>query len=828
MADLFCIETDNVMLEWGEPRGGGHAAFAGAKPGLGLLVIEPRRSGLAFGDKTRRAGVPKDLETDPYQPVGPRLFEQTDYTVSLRSKSAQPVSLEHRDPVILRDLKRNSDLVYGVVNYGSQVGHSTFVVMVGSEEELRFTVEVFPSKLDYQSDYQKITAEIREVLTGLALDYLQSTFRSGDAEAAMKPSGLEWLTILRSIAGELELALRYIASRPHMGLAREPRSVRIETVRRVDATVRRMAVKQNAVEGGSLIRRGMTLRRRVDERRPRATLDTPEHRWISGQLVRIRRHIASLRCAESMRAADLRTTRTLEELDDLETRLVRMIQLEPFAAAIGSPPAEFASLQLLASPGYQQAYKLCMTLSLGLRLTGDAVELSVKDIAVLYEYWCYLTLVRAVGLKTGRATSAKDLFTIEQCGLRVNLQEGCEQTVFFEVEHGRRIRLVYNPTFQGRWILLPQQPDMMLSLEDPDWSGLHVILDAKYRIDSSQRYVDSYKSPGPPEDALNVLHRYRDAILESKPDRPRRTVVYALALFPYQEPSPGSFLDGHLWGALKNIGLGAIPLLPDSTAYLERWLDDLLNHTGWDLAECAIPHRATEKLAEWRLAASQPVIVGSLRGGAPRQHFDWIRSNGAYYTRLTKQPRQLSARYLALYSPETLRKRGAITHWAEVIDIDIVERGGINTPWPARKPAERQVLYRLGSILRLPQPVENLSGQRFPPLRWTSRLGLLRARRLEELSLETEPEWRLYDALVVNGLDFKLEPEPPRGIDLEDPVGRTWFRVGRRKVQYRGADGFLVTSYDGNSYHARVEDVLHAIWPLRPRSREAPGRGPET
>jgi predicted component of viral defense system (DUF524 family) len=828
MADLFCIETDNVLLEWSEPRGGGPAIFAGVRPGPGLLVIEPRRPGLAFGGKTYRTGVPKDLETDPYQPVGPRLFEQTDYTVSLRSKSGQPISLAHRDPGILRDLKRNSDSVYGVVNYGSQVGHSTFVVMVGSEEEFRFTLEVFPTKLDYHSDYQKIIAEIREVLTGLALEYLQSTFRSGDPEEATKPSGLEWLTILRSIAGELELALLYIASRPHIGLARERRSVRIETVRRVDATLRRMVVKQNAAVGGSPLRGGVTLRRRVEERRPQATLDTPEHRWISGQLVRIRRHIASLRCAESMRAADRQTARTLEDLDDLETRLVRMIQLEPFAAATGPPPAEFASLQLLASPGYQQAYKLCMTLSLGLRLVGDAVELSVKDIAVLYKYWCYLTLVRAVGLKTGRASSATELFTIEQRGLRVNLQKGREQAVSVDAGRGRRIRLVYNPTFQGRWILLPQQPDIMLTLEEPDWSGLHVILDAEYRIDASQRYVDSYKSPGPPEDALNVLHRYRDAILESKPDRPRRTVVQALALFPYQEHSPGSFFDGQLWGALKNIGLGAIPLLPDSTTYLERWLDDLLNHTGWDLAECAIPHRATEKLAEWRLAASQPVIVGSLRGGAPRQHFNWIRSNGAYYTKLTKQPRQLSARYLALYSPDTLRQRGAITHWAEVIDIDIVERGGINTPWPAREPAERQVLYRLGSILRLPHPVENLSGQRFPALRWTSRLGLLRARRLEELSLETEPEWRLYDALVVNGIDFELEPEPPRGIDREDPVGRTWFRVGRRKVQYRGADGFLVTSYDGNGYHARVEGVLHAIWPLRPRSREVPTRGPET
>jgi predicted component of viral defense system (DUF524 family) len=809
--NLFCIETDKVLLEWSEPRGGAPATLAGALPGPGLLTIEPRRQDLTFKQKTFRMGVPRGLERDPYQRVGPRLFEQTDYTVSVRSKEGLSLSLEHRDPIILRDLRRGSDSVYGVVNYGSQVGLSTFAVFAGGVEELRFTVEVFPTKLDYYNDYQQIVAEIREILTGLALEYLRSTFRLGATERAAKPTHLEWLTILRFIVEDLERALRYIAGRPRQGLSREARSVRVETARRVDATLRRMLVKQSSIGSAELLSGGLTVRRRVDERRARATLDTPEHRWISAQLLRIRREVAVLRQAESGRQASQRTPRILEELDHLEAHVVRMIQLEPFAAATGSPPTEFASLQLLAAPGYQEAYRLCLILSLGLRLVGEAVELSVKDLAVLYEYWCYLTLVRALGLKTGQTIGAKDLFSIEERGLRVQLQRGREQAVVFDAGNGRRIRLTYNPRFQGKWILLPQQPDMMLVLEDPDWLGLQVVVDAKYRVDASQPYVDKYKSPGPPEDALNVLHRYRDAILESRRDRPRRIVVQALALFPYQETSPGSFLYGQLWGALKNIGLGAIPLLPDSTAYLESWLDDLLNQTGWDLAESAIPHTVTEKLMDWRLAASEPVLVGALRGGEAAQHLDWIRDEGLYYTKLTEQPRLLSARYLAVYSPEALRRPGAVTHWAPVNDIAVTDRKEIDTPWSGRDTDERIVLYKLGKLDRLPRPVENVSGQRFPVLRWTSRLGLLRASRLEELSLETEPEWRFHDALTVAGVDFELESDPPRRMDTENPVGRAWFKVGRSKVRYSGADGFLI-SFDGEIRHcARIESVMEAI-----------------
>ena len=63
-------------------------------------------------------------------------------------------------------------------------------------------------------------------------------------------------------------------------------------------------------------------------------------------------------------------------------------------------------------------------------------------------------------------------------------------------------------------MLIPQRPDMVITLEKKDWPAMHLVLDAKYRLDASPDYINRYKSPGPPEDALNSMHRYRDAILE--------------------------------------------------------------------------------------------------------------------------------------------------------------------------------------------------------------------------------------------------------------------------------------------------------------------------
>ena len=92
----------------------------------------------------------------------------------------------------------------------------------------------------------------------------------------------------------------------------------------------------------------------------------------------------------------------LQELEDMEKRVVRLQGLEPLAAASGEIPTGFVSLQLLGSPGYREAYTNCLALSLGLRIEGGPLQLSVKDLNLLYEYWCYLALLRIISEESGQ------------------------------------------------------------------------------------------------------------------------------------------------------------------------------------------------------------------------------------------------------------------------------------------------------------------------------------------------------------------------------------------------------------------------------------------
>jgi hypothetical protein len=725
--------------------------------------------------------------------------------------------------LITRDLRveHSGKTLYGVINFRAQIGRSVFTVYVGDQPEFDVEVEVFPTKLDYQTDYRHLLTEVQEIMTGLALEYLRATFRLGAISPEPLPTHLEWLILLRQIIGSLEQALRYIAQHPIRGLTREPMAVRADQVKRVDASIR-VAVRRGAGFGEFLpLANGPLVRQHLDERRPRPTLDTPEHRWLAAQLDRIRRRLGELMQHEATQPSNERRKQTREELTHLESRIAQLRRLEPLASAEGQPSPGFASLQLIGAPGYREAYQACIILSLGLRLTDGILQLSVKDLGLLYEYWCYLALLRLIAEETGRDIPPETLLAITQQGLQVLLKKGQQTTVNFDTQHGRRVQATYNPVFAGDPMLIPQQPDMVVSIADQDWPKLHLLLDAKYRLDASPEYQNRYRSPGPPEDAVNVLHRYRDAILEktgaSTDTQPKRTVVQAAAVFPYMESAPDEFAQSRLWQSLDRIGVGAIPLLPDNTEYLRDWLRTALHEGGWDLADRTIEHRTSVHAVAWRQAAAEPVVIGTLSGCNEAAHLQWIIANRQYYMPIyPSQRRQYATRVVALYSPAILRSPGAVTHVATVQAIDIVKRKEINTPWPAHRGDDTVcILYKLNEVMPLARPIINRGptdeGQRVSGHRWTSRLGLERARVLTELLLETEPEWRLYEELKAAGIEFTLQPLPPRLLNAENPVGRVWFVPNDTDllIRYTGDSGFLIRiGNGGDQYMARSLDVV--------------------
>ena len=749
----------------------------------------------------------------------PRFYEQADYRLVVRSKSGlgSRVSLKHRDPDLVRSIispdESSPEVIAGSINFRNQVGRSRFDITVDGRVEFTLEVEVYPSKLDYREDYEQLVAEVQWYSHALAFDYLKATYHTAQRREG-PPTALEWALQLRSVVDDLERGLWQIGRHPIRGLRRELHTVRAERVRRADSSVRR-ALRIGGGAGPLIeLHDGYRMRSSIPTARAEPTLDTPEHRWLADKVRRAHRRVSEiLHHEESRLRSGQKHAVALKELRAIASRLEKLLGAEPLAGVSTLPPAGFGSLQLLGSPGYREAYEALIALQLGLRLDGDAAEIALKDISTLYEYWCFLAVLDIVSQRCGASFDARQLVDSGSNGLRVLLRKGITQSVTLALDARRRIRLEYNPQYNN-YVLLSQQPDIVIAVEELGRPTVRIVLDAKYRVDASPENTSTLGVPGPPADALNVLHRYRDAILtfEPAPDeasRMSRSVVYAAALYP-SAVDKAEFSKSHLARQLRTVGVGAIPFLPSNRNLLEDWIDELLGLDAWSLGRVAQSSGIEPWV--WR-AATESVLVGVLSAADTHAHLRWVRESKSYYLPELdlKHRRHLNAKYIAIYTPAPLRNdRVGAVEWLGVIQSsEVVARSQINTPWPSRDPLQTMRHYRVAEWVQLARPVLNSEGDRFSASRWTTKLAIERASTVSQLSLESPLEWALFDAMQSARVAFAVRAGEVRELSTQPTRGKARFVLSDgRVVSYAGMSGFEIARGGGAVYCKNVEATM--------------------
>lgn len=797
MTTLFCIETQNFRLEWRELSQRRCSSEVAALGHFQLRLLQPRSQ---LAHSSWKWG-PEELRHLFESEIGPALFEETEYQIYLKALgAADSVRLQHRDPLLLRHLSLQDAgaVQHGVINFKGHIGTSSFTVLVNGRQYATLELEVFPTKLDYQSDFYGIVADLQQFARGLAWEYLKSTVHGARAEHSIPGTSLEWLLILKDIRNTLERGIRCISQAPTRQLDAERRICRSDRIRRVDGSIRRQ-ILQNA--GARLWNDSGTSavpdRLQASTRTP--TLNTPEHRWIKSQLQWIQQTLAQMYSDVTRNHEKGRQKAILDELAQFRQQIDGLLKAEPIATAEGAIDGAFSSLQLLQAPGYREIHQSCRMLRMALAIEGDGLQLSVKELSLLYENWVLVAVLKIIGMMAGREPTEP---LLQSSGLSILLSRGREQTFRFVLGGNRKIEVIYNPQFQNqKAILIPQRPDILIRLLQEGWPPIQIIIDAKYRLDTRPEYRQQFGSPGPPVDAINVLHRYRDAILESAAteeisSRLRRSIVYAAAVFPADADTCRSFRESRLWDSLERLGIGAIPALPHDLTLLREWLQRILRQSGWETADQVVSHSAEIHRARLRSDSRQPVLVHVLDPQNCEERFQWIRKHEKCYLRMPVRPhRHFHVNRVAFYCPRPLEKPAAIAWQADVTAIDIIPRHELETPWPSRfSPDTMMIVYRLGSVKRLNHVIANCAPDQtsFRSDRWTTLLALERAETVTEISLETDSEWQLYEGLKARGRLFRLRLDLIRREREDVPRGRAWFVLNENHaVRYDGANGFL-------------------------------------
>ena len=380
---------------------------------------------------------------------------------------------------------------------------------------------------------------------------------------------------------------------------------------------------------------------------------------------------------------------------------------------------------LLKRAGYREIFRTFAmtesgpTVRIDHRDMTDVFAASQRNIATLYEFWCFLAVVNSLGRVCGQDRTAR-AFTVAADGTCMTMRSGRASKLSWSVRRGGRplrVEVFFNRTFAGRddrrgsWSQA-MRPDCSVRIR-PEGSTpsrvptqeleIWLHFDAKYRVDnllaqltstpdSDELLGESTTSGGAKRDDLLKMHAYRDAISRT---------AGAYVLYPGSE-----IKDIRRHPGFKEVlpGLGAFPLrpssegLPSSSEALDHFLSDVLTHVASQVTRderhrfwTATVHRPGEPTLTSSLTtdfldeppADTDVLLGFVRNVA---HLRWIERLRQYNIRAGDRVgaveiggRELGAKLLLLYENRNgslhVARAAKVARWRPATAGDLLATG---------------------------------------------------------------------------------------------------------------------------------------------------------
>lgn len=697
--------------------------------------------------------------------VRPLFYEQQQYELFVEPAPGHTVAFWHENYSIrsaISPVGREQRMLSGVINFANDIGFSDLVFILDGRDEITITVEVFPTKISYKEDYQAIVADVTAEVYNLVFDFLKRTYSSFDISRSTQSSPVEFFAIIRRIYEQFVGAADMVLRSPHHLLQKEMQVLPGHKVKQYDGSTLKWLQKhpnEMRKQGGGLqIARAMTVRKYV-------TYDTRENRLTKHMLEQTARRLERFRdLYRRIREENSVDDDILQGMNTMIVGIHRRCHTGFMADVQATATDSGMSLVFGMAPGYRELYRYYLMLQHGLAVTGSVFNLSVKDLAVLYEYWCFIKLNSLLKKKYRLVT--QDLIRTNGTGLAVNLVKGqASQVRYTDEKNGDQIVLSYNPE-KRRLPTVNQRPDNVLSLKKRgSRTEYEYVFDAKYKIDPAlpgSYYASVFKKPGPKEEDINTMHRYRDAIVSEEASRFERGMVGAYVLFPYGDEK--EYQEHQFFKSIDKVNIGGLPFLPTATKLVENMLDDLIDDSTESAFErMSLPKGIEEKLqkVDWN---RKDVMLGLLRG---QSQLDACLRNNFYYVPVRFLPdRNLPIRYVALVQAQNIFGKDAqIAYYGEIKKIQRVKRKEI---WevPCRPGTEENDYYRI-SILqwrKLARPIQ-IRERGIIFVTYTNEFLLRHAETSAELFLRSPEEFRFLTELkrFVNHASVINEDDRPIG-----------------------------------------------------------------
>ncbi len=628
------------------------------------------------------------------------------------------------------------------INTANDIGWFRFDVeykLDGKTKKQNIAFEVLPTKMDMATDLAQINKALDETYPLWRFSLAEKTQQGHRAVRQPRQEFLLlWLAQFKSLWTNFEHGLRHITHAPHSRLVEVTKTLKIHQLKgRLGPRLER-DVKESLNSG--------IIDKRFNVKKKQLTIDTVENRFIKHVIHHCMDKLQVISDKAGLldeKSAGQRLSGSFfSDLSNRHQALLKVSRHNMFLEVGEFSGLARESLVLQQKSGYAKVYRAWQQLKWYLDLLSEDASLSVRNIAELYEVWCFLQ-IHDILLDQGFTLQANNKRRLVDKGLRVDMNDGLAGSFNFKREDGIKLKLTHEPRFHERTGPIrtwrnTQKPDIVLSAKFSDGREHMWVFDAKYRIETDDG--DDLV----PDDAINQMHRYRDALIHidqnpAKGLNKSRPVFGAYVLYPgyYVQPSE----DNPYQESIDEIGIGAFSLLPSPDGSGAHWLRQFLqsklggsamtyphNDTDNHFVEepARIPYRGTEVSLYSDLTV---VFSGYVPGRSEQYQQDQRNGKLAFYhTRLLATDRQEierhvinEVRYLSVAITDVGNNTMLSVQFVyPVKKVELVKRGDLTEAQAGTSEVtdsnQYYWLFTLGQSIKISEPLSRSTPEHFEVL----------------------------------------------------------------------------------------------------------------
>jgi hypothetical protein len=625
----------------------------------------------------------------------PLIFENKDYFIGITFKNKALV----QSPYIYSKLKEVEEKFFyreelgflaGTINFGNDLGKSNLILRYTKGnilQEINFQFDVFPTKLNYRSDFEKIVSDIEKEYPYLVLDFLKKTyssFKSGNTPN----TDLIWWQVFGGLYADFIHSSKYILNKPHSRIVKQTKYVKADRIQKWTSALEEEYSQFKSFPNKNYRSEYKTL-----------STNTSENRFFKHAVFQTKKRYQNVKKFIFNSFDNKLTNEFKNELSDIEKDL-KIISINPFFRTIDDfQGLKQESLVLQKATGYNTIYKSWIMLNSGLKFLEGIQKIELKNIADLYQIWCFLEIKNVLQNILGKDYHMSKLAEIHIDDFVYKIERGVKSKVSFNKPNGETIELFHDLSYDTstnqseKSYTVNQKPDIVLRITKNDLKEKYVLTylyDAKYRLASDEKEG----SPDlPTEDSINQMHRYRDAIyyVNKEKVKPEKEVIGAYILFPGSgEIETIKNLD--YYKSIESVNIGAFPLRPNDYTNRSLLEDHLKTIIGLD-TESVLNDVSPQKESSYE-SPNPYVLIGFVPSENHMLCFE--NSESPFYFSGTKKPTKFGFKNLKFFAPY-IKEKG-VKDYYEILDYQITERKNIfKTNHPLYKDeSDERLVIRLG------------------------------------------------------------------------------------------------------------------------------------